>query len=229
MQHRVKLDTIVHAAAAAELEARLKSKGESGLNAAVDPKSKAEPSATPTLGRESTAKVRTGLTSEPMADAKGGDADIGAGVTETQRLIAQGAIRKALGLQPSDLRLGLDVARNHLQIGAVADAFRIYAALVVCDPSDPELQVGLANCALHVGEHNLALQAASAIVALTPSDPRGYFFSGSACFSLGHIAEAKEDLAEAIELARRSKDALICAEARKILERITLLEKQRSA
>src|SRR5690349_18366954 len=82
-------------------------------------------------------------------------------LSETQRLIAQGAIRKALGLEPADLRLGLDVARNQLQKGAVNEAFRIYAALVVCDPSDAELQVGLANCALHVGENNLALQAAS--------------------------------------------------------------------
>lgn len=133
-------------------------------------------------------------------------------VSETQRLIAQGAIRRALGLEPVDLRLGLDVARTQLQKGAIQDAFRIYAALVVCDPSDPELQVGLANCALHVGENNLALQAASAIVALAPSDPRGYFFSGSACLALGHITEAKEDLAEAIELARHSKNALICTD-----------------
>jgi Flp pilus assembly protein TadD len=146
-------------------------------------------------------------------------------ISETQRLIAQGAIRKALGLEPVDLRLGLDVARNQLQKGAVNDAFRIYAALVVCDPSDPELQVGLANCALHVGENNLALQAASAIVALAPSDPRGYFFSGSACLALGHIAEAKEDLAEAIELARHSRNALICTEAKKLLERLAVLGK----
>jgi Flp pilus assembly protein TadD len=146
-------------------------------------------------------------------------------ISEAQRLIAQGAIRKALGLEPVDLRLGLDVARNQLQKGAVGEAFRTYATLVVCDPSDPELQVGLANCALHVGENNLALQAASAVVALAPSDPRGYFFSGRACMALGHFAEAKEDLTEAIELARVPKDALIFNEARKLLERLAVLAK----
>jgi Flp pilus assembly protein TadD len=146
-------------------------------------------------------------------------------ISEAHRLIAQGAIRKALGLEPDDLRLGLDVARNQLQKGAAGEAFRIYAALVVCDPSDPELQVGFANCALHLGENNLALQAASAIVALAPSDPRGYFFSGSACLALGHVAEAKEDLTEAVERARHSKNALICAEAKKLLERLAALGK----
>jgi Flp pilus assembly protein TadD len=146
-------------------------------------------------------------------------------ISDAQRLIAQGAIRKALGLEPVDLRLGLDVARNQLQKGAVGEAFRTYATLVVCDPSDPELQVGLANCALHVGENNLALQAASAVVALAPSDARGYFFSGRACMALGHFAEAKEDLTEAIELARVPKDALIFNEARKLLERLAVLAK----
>jgi Flp pilus assembly protein TadD len=146
-------------------------------------------------------------------------------ISETQRLIAQGAIRKALGLEPIDLRLGLDVARIHLQRGAAGDAFEIYAMLVVCDPSDPELQVGLANCALYVGENNLALQAASAIIALTPADPRGYFFSGRACLALGHVAEAKEDLTEAIELARKCKNVLVFGEASKLLERIAVLAK----
>jgi Flp pilus assembly protein TadD len=149
----------------------------------------------------------------------------GTETSDAQRLIAEGAIRKAFGLEPIDLRLGLDVARNQLRSGNVKAAFRIYATLVVCDPSDPELQVGLANCALHVGENNLALQAASAIVALTPSDPRGYFFSGRACLALGHIAEAKEDLNAAIEFSRNSKDALIFGEASKLIERLADLAK----
>jgi Flp pilus assembly protein TadD len=146
-------------------------------------------------------------------------------ISEAQRLIAQGAIRKALGLEPIDLRLGLDVARLQLQKGAVNDAFRTYATLVVCDPSDPELQVGLANCALHAGENNLALQAASAVVALVPSDPRGYLFSGRACLELGHMTEAKEDLTKAMELARSAKNALIFGEARKLIERLAILAK----
>jgi Flp pilus assembly protein TadD len=150
----------------------------------------------------------------------------GTEISDAQRLIAGGAIRKAFGLEPIDLRLGLDIARNQLRSGNAGSAFRIYATLVVSDPSDPELQVGLANCALHVGENNLALQAASAIVALTASDPRGYYFSGRACLALGHIAEAKEDLTKAIELARNSsKDALIFDEARKLLERLAVLAK----
>jgi Flp pilus assembly protein TadD len=146
-------------------------------------------------------------------------------LNEAQRLIAQGAIRKALGLEPSDLRLGLDVARNQLQRGDAREAFRMYAALVVCDPSDSELQVGLANCALYMGENALALQAASAIVTLAPSDPRGYFFSGRACLALGYVMEAKEDLTQALEFATRAKNKLIADEAKKYLERIAVLKK----
>lgn len=146
---------------------------------------------------------------------------------EAQRLIAQGAVRKALGLEPVDLRLGLDVARNQLQKGAPIEAFGTYAALVVCDPSDPELQAGLANCALLLGENSLALHAASAIVALAPSDPRGYFFSGRACLAMGQLAEATEDLTEAIRLAGgpQGDAAAIREEARKLLDRIALLKK----
>lgn len=162
---------------------------------------------------------RSHVTGAFMHDTVEGDA----GLTEAQRLVAEGGIRKALGLEPGDLRLGLDVARAQLQKGAAREAFRIYAALVVCDPSDPELQVGLANCALHVGENNLALLAASAIVVLSPSDPRGYFFSGRACLALGHKAEAKEDLTEAMELARRARNPLIFDEAGKLLKRLAAL------
>ena len=142
---------------------------------------------------------------------------------EIESLIAQGAIRKALGLKSTDLRLGLDVARNQLLRGATSEALRTYAALVVCDPSDPELQVGLANCALQMGESSLALQAASAVVALTPRDPRGYFLSGRACLALGFAAEAKEDLTEAMEAARRAKDVALFEESRKLLDRLSAL------
>jgi Flp pilus assembly protein TadD len=136
---------------------------------------------------------------------------------DLQRLIAQGGIRRALGLQPLDLRLGLDLARTQLQRGATNDAFRTYVMLVLCDPSDPELQVGLANCAIHVKENDLALQAASVVIALTPSDPRGYFLSGRACMALGYRTEAVEDLTRSLELAEASGNALVSGEAKKLL------------
>ena len=121
-------------------------------------------------------------------------------IRDLQCLVAQGAIRKALGLEPAELRLGLELARTQLQRGAVQEAFQTYVTLVLCDPSDTELQVGLANCALHIQEYNLALQAASVVVAFAPADPRGYYFSGRACFALGRRDEAKKDfvLAESL-------------------------------
>jgi Flp pilus assembly protein TadD len=144
-------------------------------------------------------------------------------ISDAARLIASGEIRKRLGLEPSDLRLGLDLARNQLLRGATAQALRTYAALVLCEPSEPDFQLGLANCALHLNENELALQAASAAIALRPANPRGYYISGRACLALGHHPEAKEDLTEAIERAREARDTLIVTEAEMLLTRLAAL------
>jgi Flp pilus assembly protein TadD len=149
----------------------------------------------------------------------------GATLSEAERLVASGAIRRGLGLESVDLRFGLDLARNQLQRGATAEAFRTYIALVLCDPSDAEFQVGLANCALVVGENELALQAASAAIALQPTNPRGLYLSGQACMALRQFVEAREDLADAIELARQTKNSMIVLEAEKLLTKLRALDK----
>jgi Flp pilus assembly protein TadD len=146
-------------------------------------------------------------------------------ISEPERLIASGAIRKGLGLESIDLRFGLELARSQLQRGATTEAFRTYVALVLCDPSDPDLQIGLANCALQVKEPELALQAASAAVALQPTNPRGYYLSGQACFALGHFAEAEEDLTDAIAWARKAKDSVLFAEADQLLTKLRAVHK----
>jgi Flp pilus assembly protein TadD len=161
--------------------------------------------------------TNSAVVKESLGAVKDGDRREDAEISDAGRLVAQGAVRKALGLKTPDLRLGLDLARTQLQRGALEEAFRTYVALVLCDPSDTELQVGLSNCALHVSEYNLALQAASVVVALSPTDPRGYFLSGRACLALGLIPEAKEDLDRAAELARKAKDGALYAEAQKFL------------
>lgn len=141
---------------------------------------------------------------------KPGDDDV------LQQLI-EGGLRKSLGLSREHLRLGLDLAKTHLQRGRNAEAFRTYATMVLCDPSDPELQIGLANCALLVGENNLALQAASAAIILQPTDCRGFFLSGKACFALGLKEESKEDLTRALELSKDARNATVSAGAKKYL------------
>jgi len=160
-------------------------------------------------------------TAEPIQVADRPDAP--ANLSEAQRLLVSGAIRKKLGLKSMDLHLGLDLARNQLQRGATTEAFRTYVALVLCDPSDPELQIGLANCALTIGENELGLQAASAVVALAPSDPRGYYLSGRACLGLGHYAEAREDLTDAITFAKAARNTVIFEEADKLLHKLAAL------
>ena len=59
---------------------------------------------------------------------------------------------------------------------------------------------------------------------MAPADPRGYLLSGRACLGLGHLAEAAEDLRDAVDFGRKSRDPLIVDEASKLLQ--TLSSKQ---
>lgn len=142
---------------------------------------------------------------------------------DMQRAIVEGSIRKELGLEPGDLRLGLDVARNMLHRGAIGEALRLYAALVLCEPAGVDFQVGLANCALQAGESDLALHAASAVIALAPRDPRGYLLSAKACLALGRVTEAEEDLKDAVAFGRDARNAAIVEDASGLLQRLASL------
>lgn len=136
--------------------------------------------------------------------------------------LLDGELRKQLGLSSEQLRVGLAVARNHLARGAYAEAFRIYASLVLCDPMNVDFQVGLANCAGLMGEHHVALQAASAIIALAPADPRGYLLSGRSCLMIGSFAEAQEDLTDAMRHAEITGSDVVTREARHLLDRLSV-------
>jgi len=138
-------------------------------------------------------------------------------LSEGEIAIAEGAIRKHLGLETAHLRIGLDLARSQLQRGAVDEAFRTYIALVLYEPCNADFQIGLANCAHHLEQHELALQAASAVIALSPGDPRGYYLSGRACFALAHYREAIEDLKSAIDRGSALNDHHMLTEAGKLL------------
>ena len=142
---------------------------------------------------------------------------------EIERYFMSGGLRQSLGLDTSDLKLGLTVARNQLMRGATTDAMRTYMTLVLCEPTNVEFQVGLANCAHQLGEYSLALQAASAIIALDPKNPRGYYFSGRACLALNHYAEAQEDLTDAVTFGKQARDAQIVQEADLLLKKLAAL------
>lgn len=145
-------------------------------------------------------------------------ADTPAGMVEA---LLGGQLRQDLGLKTQDLRIGLTVARNLLNRGQHGEAMRLYAVLVLCEPTEVDFQVGLANCASAMGEHHMALQAASAVIALAPSDPRGYLLSGRSCLHIGSIAEAEQDLGDALGLAEQSGHDVVRGEAAMLLERIS--------
>lgn len=162
------------------------------------------------------------------ADRTGGDGTPRwSGEAEIGRMLVDGAFRKELGLEPGDLRIGLNVAKNLLDRGATAEAMRIYVALVLCNPTEVDFQVGLANCALRMEEAHLALQAASAVVAMNPRDPRGYFLSGSACLMLGQYSEAGEDFQDAVRFAKDARDHRIADLAGAALQRVAALSEPR--
>lgn len=142
---------------------------------------------------------------------------------EARTALLNGMIGTALGLQPNDLRLGLDIAKSQLERGRPAEALKSYAMLVLCEPTNVDFQVGLANCALRIEEYHLALQAASAVVALRPRDPRGYLLSGRACIGLSAPAEAREDLTDAVTFAKAAGDDALAAEAERLLKQASLL------
>lgn len=128
----------------------------------------------------------------------------------------QGALAQELGLGEKELGLALAVANVKLKSGNPEKALSMYAMLVLCKPTDVEYQCGLANCALQMHEYELALQAASAIVGLSPADCRGYYFSGAACLGLGHLDEAREDIADALSFAENSAHPDIHDASRKL-------------
>lgn len=141
----------------------------------------------------------------------------GSAVDAFGRLLVEAEIGKNLGLAADDLAVGLDIAKSLLERGQPMRAMRIYGALVLCFPTIADYQIGLANCALQLEENYMALQAASAVIALEPRNPRGYFLSGRACLAAGEIAEAREDLGDALRLAKESGDTLVATEAERLL------------
>lgn len=147
--------------------------------------------------------------------------DGASGNDDTVRQFLGGHLGAQLGLTSEQLRVGLTVARNHLERGNATDAMRIYVALVLCEPLNVDFQVGLANCASFMEEHHVALQAASAVIALAPADPRGYLLSGRSCLKLGSFEEAREDLADALRLAGADASDPVAQEATMLLDRLS--------
>lgn len=138
-------------------------------------------------------------------------------VTQAGMAFLELEIGRKLGLEPTDLRAGLDVAKSLIERGAPHRAIRIYAALVIMEPKIADYQIGLANCALEMAEYYLAIQAASAAIVLDPSNPHPYFISGRACLAVGEMAAAAEDFSDAKRLAEEAGDARVAAEAARLL------------
>ncbi|MEO9530027.1 hypothetical protein [Roseibium sp.] len=129
----------------------------------------------------------------------------------------EGGVRTELGLEENDLEAVLGVANMKLKAGDQATAQRMYLALVLCDPGNFKFQQGLANVCLKTGEFDAVVQTASVMVMLKPDDPTGYYFSGAACLALGHLAEAREDITDALAFAQQKQDAVLVGECRRLL------------
>ena len=146
-------------------------------------------------------------------------------LSEQEKLIAteflEGAISTSLGLTEEDLAAVQGVANMKLENNDPHEALKLYTTLVLCAPQNYEYQCCLSNCAMQMQEYTLALQASSAMISLAPNDPRGYYFSGAACMSIGYLAEAAEDFADAVDLAQIDGNELYLAEALRLQEQLT--------
>lgn len=137
--------------------------------------------------------------------------------TFAAEMFEKGGFAGELGLKKSDLRIGLDLAKNRREKGEHVEALQLYAALVMCDMQEPDFQLGLADCAYEMGQFELCLQAASALILLSPGNPAGYYLSGAACLGLGHADEAREDLTEARDMARETRNTVIFQQSDRLL------------
>ncbi len=140
--------------------------------------------------------------------------------TDLTQLLHDGAIAKELNLGPAELQLALGVANLKLNTGQPERALQMYTVLVLCDPLNIEFQCGLANCAIQMQEHELALQAASSMIANAPRDCRGYYFSAVACLGMRQLEEAREDIVDAMDLARQNNDPDIFEAASRLNEQL---------
>lgn len=143
--------------------------------------------------------------------------ELGNSLDEDIKAIVNGAIGRQIGLEPEDIKPGILLATNLSKTGRHDKAMEIFSGLLLLQPSNPEIQLGLANCCMQLQNFQLALQAASAAMALDPENPWAYYYSGAACLALGHIVEAKEDLADAVRLGTKMEHAEMKQYAEKLL------------
>ena len=131
-----------------------------------------------------------------------------------------GGVRQMFGLEQADLEIALGLGNAKMSAGDLPTAFRIYTSLVLCDPSNFRYQQGLANFCIKAGEYESAIQAASSMIVLKPDNPLGYYFSGAACLALGYLAEAKEDIADALAFAEHHDDPALQTECQRLLHQM---------
>lgn len=117
---------------------------------------------------------------------------------------ASGSIMRKLGFDRETLRLGLVVASQQMQRGALTEALETYTSLIICSPLEIDFHVGLATCALRLERLDVALKSASLVIGLAKDDPRGYLLSAQALMMLKEPQAALEDARKALELVANS-------------------------
>ena len=123
--------------------------------------------------------------------------------------LTDGALAEALGFSEAVLQIAAASANAKLVAGDMKSAMSTYAMLVLCAPLNIEYQCGLAASALQEQKFEVVIRSASMVIAHSPSDYRGYYLSGLACFGLGHVKEAHEDIEQAHEFASRKGNSIV--------------------
>lgn len=141
------------------------------------------------------------------------------GVLESTKEKLGEAFRKHFRLPKFHIPLGLELARAEENKGELQAALAIYSVLALSDPLELETQLSLSACAFAVGNRELASQAASLAIALAPTDPRGFMLSAQACIALHLMAEAREDLNNVLDLAKRANDSALADKANEMLSK----------
>lgn len=102
----------------------------------------------------------------------------------------------------SDLIHEYEIARQALADGHLADAGRMFEGLVQREPREPRFHFGWGLCLQHEGRYQLALSEFAIASLLNPSDAATALRLGECLDLLGHAAEAKDALEDALKLCQ---------------------------
>lgn len=117
--------------------------------------------------------------------------------------------KKALGLQPDDTGVLLNLGYATFNLGEYDEAIRIFSRLIELDPRNSSAYANRAMAKHYRGLFREAVKDANKALEINPNNFRAYLQRGKAHHELGMYEESIADKTRALELNPESENALI--------------------